>query len=116
MPLHALIDVVTSPQPWIGARALWDPAQLTEIVLSRIAPAQIGLCSLGGLLFPRAAGGAAVVRAWDSDPSHPCSGGIVWTEAPSNDDRNTVTTANGALLGFAFLFGAVAVWRFRWEG
>ena len=41
----------------------------------------------------------AVVRAWDSDPSHPCSGGIVWTEAPSNDDRNTVTTANGALLG-----------------
>ena len=41
----------------------------------------------------------AVVRAWDSDPSHPCAGGIVWTEAPSNDDRNTVTTANGALLG-----------------
>ena len=41
----------------------------------------------------------AVVRAWDSDPSHPCTGGIVWTEAPSNDDRNTVTTANGALLG-----------------
>jgi hypothetical protein len=41
---------------------------------------------------------AAVVRAWDSDPSHPCSGGIVWTEAPSNSDRNTVTTANGALL------------------
>jgi len=40
----------------------------------------------------------AVVRAWDSDPSHPCSGGIVWTEAPSNSDRNTVTTANGALL------------------
>jgi type II secretory pathway pseudopilin PulG len=41
----------------------------------------------------------AVVRAWDSDPSHPCAGGIVWTEAPSNKDRNTVTTANGALLG-----------------
>jgi hypothetical protein len=41
----------------------------------------------------------AVVRAWDSDPAHPCSGGIVWTEAASNNDRNTVTTANGALLG-----------------
>lgn len=41
----------------------------------------------------------AVVHAWDTDPSHPCSGGIVWTEAPANDDRNTVTTANGALLG-----------------
>jgi predicted polyphosphate/ATP-dependent NAD kinase len=56
---HALIDVVTSQQPWIGARALWDPAQLTEIVLSRIAPAEIGMCSLGGLLFPQAAGAAA---------------------------------------------------------
>jgi predicted polyphosphate/ATP-dependent NAD kinase len=56
---HALIDVATSHQPWIGARALWDPAQLAEIVLSRIAPAQIGMCSLGGLLFPQAAGAAA---------------------------------------------------------
>jgi hypothetical protein len=45
----------------------------------------------------------AVVRAWDADPSHPCAGGIVWTEAPSNNDRNTVTTANGALLGLRLL-------------
>ncbi len=53
---HALIDVATSHQAWIGARALWDVAQLSEIVLSRVTPSEIGLCSLGGLLFPRAVG------------------------------------------------------------
>ena len=41
----------------------------------------------------------AVTRAWDGDESHPCPGGVVWTTAPRNNDRNTVTTANGALLG-----------------
>jgi predicted polyphosphate/ATP-dependent NAD kinase len=52
----ALIDVVTSHHAWIGARALWDPAHLREVVLSRIAPAEIGICGIGGLLFPEAAG------------------------------------------------------------
>jgi hypothetical protein len=41
----------------------------------------------------------AVVRAWDADASHPCPGGVAWTTAAANDDRNTVTTANGAVLG-----------------
>ncbi len=40
-----------------------------------------------------------VVNAWDSDPTHACPGGIPWTNAAGNDDRNTVTTATGALLG-----------------
>ena len=52
----ALIDVVSSPQAWIGARAVWDAAHLREIVLSRVAPAAIGFCGIGGLLFPEAAG------------------------------------------------------------
>ena len=39
-----------------------------------------------------------VIRAWDTDASHPCPGGVFWTTAPGNDDRNTVTTATGALL------------------
>ncbi|MCC6791358.1 MAG: NAD(+)/NADH kinase [Thermomicrobiales bacterium] len=52
----ALIDVVTSQHAWIGARALWDASHLREIVLSRIAPAEIGICGLGGLLHPDAAG------------------------------------------------------------
>jgi hypothetical protein len=41
----------------------------------------------------------AVVRAWDNDASTPCAGGVQWTEAQGNDDRNTVSTVNGALIG-----------------
>lgn len=58
----ALIDVVASRQGWIGARALWDPAHLSEIVLSRVAAAEIGICGLGGLLFPAAVGSAQGVH------------------------------------------------------
>ena len=44
----ALIDVVASSQSWIGARALWEPSHLREIVLSRISASAIGIASLGG--------------------------------------------------------------------
>ncbi len=52
----ALMDVVLSAHQWVGARALWDASHLTEVVVSRIVPAAIGICSIGGLLFPEAAG------------------------------------------------------------
>jgi hypothetical protein len=42
---------------------------------------------------------AEIVRAWDSNAQDPCAGGIFWTDATGNRDRNTVTTANAALLG-----------------
>src|SRR5579862_3395397 len=42
---------------------------------------------------------AAVVDAWDDVPTHPCSGGVFWTTASGNHDRNTVSTANGAVIG-----------------
>jgi predicted polyphosphate/ATP-dependent NAD kinase len=58
----ALIDVVTSGHAWIGARALWDAAHLREVVLSRVAPAEIGICGLGGLLFPASRGSQKGVR------------------------------------------------------
>ena len=48
----ALIDVVSSSQAWIGARALWEPSHLRQVVLSRISAATIGIASLGGALFP----------------------------------------------------------------
>lgn len=66
----ALIDVVTSRQAWIGSRALWNPDQLRDVVLSRIVPAAIGLASLGGLLFPEAVGGCsgAHIKIGDPDP------------------------------------------------
>jgi hypothetical protein len=49
----ALIDVVSSAHAWVGARALWEPSHLREVVLSRISAAAIGVASLGGALFPR---------------------------------------------------------------
>ncbi|MDQ2681959.1 MAG: NAD(+)/NADH kinase, partial [Chloroflexota bacterium] len=52
----ALIDVVTSPHAWIGARAVWEPSHIREIVLSRIACGEIGICAIGGLLYPDLAG------------------------------------------------------------
>jgi Glycosyl hydrolase family 76 len=40
----------------------------------------------------------AVADAWDDVSAHPCAGGIFWTTSPANRDRNTVSTANGALV------------------
>ncbi|MBA2596554.1 MAG: NAD(+)/NADH kinase [Chloroflexia bacterium] len=58
----ALIDVVSSNQTWIGARAFWEPSHLREIVLSRISAAAIGVASIGGALFPDACDGCS--GAW----------------------------------------------------
>lgn len=52
----ALIDVVTSHHAWIGARALWEPSHLREVVLSRVTAAEIGICGMGGVLHPEAIG------------------------------------------------------------
>ena len=40
-----------------------------------------------------------VVHAWDGDAATPCAGGVYWTTAAGNSDRNTVSTANGAVVG-----------------
>ncbi|GAA1556871.1 glycoside hydrolase family 76 protein [Kribbella sancticallisti] len=42
---------------------------------------------------------ALVVHGWDTDPSHPCAGGVFWTQAPWSQDRNTVSNGPGAELG-----------------
>lgn len=58
----ALIDVVTTSRAWIGARALWEPAEFREVVLSRISAAAIGIASIGGALYPEACEGCS--GAW----------------------------------------------------
>lgn len=40
-----------------------------------------------------------VVFGWDTDPSHPCPGGVFWTQATWSNDRNTVSNAPGAEVG-----------------
>jgi hypothetical protein len=44
---------------------------------------------------------ALVVGGWDSEPSHPCPGGVFWTRDASVGHRNTVSTANGAILALS---------------
>ncbi|OQO94553.1 glycosyl hydrolase [Saccharomonospora piscinae] len=40
-----------------------------------------------------------VVHGWDTDPDHPCPGGVFWTQADWSRDRNTVSNAPGAEVG-----------------
>jgi hypothetical protein len=40
-----------------------------------------------------------VTHGWDTDPTHPCAGGVFWTQAPWSQDRNTVSNGPGAELG-----------------
>ena len=40
-----------------------------------------------------------VVYGWDDDDSHPCPGGVFWTQAPWSQDRNTISNAPGAQIG-----------------
>jgi predicted polyphosphate/ATP-dependent NAD kinase len=47
----ALVDVVLSSMPFVGSRAIWDLSTIREVVLSRVAPATIGLSALGGALL-----------------------------------------------------------------
>lgn len=40
-----------------------------------------------------------VVYGWDDDASHPCPGGVFWTQASWSQDRNTVSNGPGAEIG-----------------
>jgi hypothetical protein len=40
-----------------------------------------------------------IVTGWDADPAHPCPGGVPFSQAPDNADRNTVSNAPSAELG-----------------
>ena len=48
----ALVDVVLSTDLFIASRALWNPAQLQEIVLARAQPGSIGISSIGSCVHP----------------------------------------------------------------
>lgn len=52
----ALVDIATSPQGWVGARAVWDPMHLREIVVSHVPTAAMGLSGVAALLHPEVAG------------------------------------------------------------
>lgn len=41
----------------------------------------------------------AIVAAWSADTTWGCPGGVPWTTVPGEQSRNTVSTANAAVLG-----------------
>jgi hypothetical protein len=80
----ALVDVVVSNRSWIGARALWEPSHVREIVLSRITASAVGFASIGGALFP--------------DECEACSGAWVRVgETTSNAERVVIPIAPGLM-------------------
>jgi hypothetical protein len=77
---------------WPGGDVYWDDNEwLAQDFLADGRPASVARATA---IF------AAVVHAWDADGTKPCAGGVQWTDAAGNDDRNTVSTVNGALVGF----------------
>jgi len=48
----ALVDVAVCRDLFVGARAVWDMARVTELVLARAVPGNIGLSSIGAGLCP----------------------------------------------------------------
>jgi predicted alpha-1,6-mannanase (GH76 family) len=76
-------DVYWDDNEWVAQDLLdWDALHRSEAVRRKAAQ-----------IF------RALTRAWDPDPKKVCPGGVQWTDARGNDDRNTVSTANGAVVG-----------------
>jgi predicted polyphosphate/ATP-dependent NAD kinase len=48
----ALVDAAVSREPYTGARAIWDPGLLDELLLTQAQPGAIGLSAIGGQLDP----------------------------------------------------------------
>lgn len=57
----------------------------------------------------------AVTDAWDDNPHKVCPGGVQWTDEPGNGDRNTVSTANGAIVGLRLYLLTHNAGYLRWS-
>lgn len=58
----ALVDVVGVHTHWTGARALWEPHDLVEAVITNARPTAVGIASVATALGPLAPGQARYVR------------------------------------------------------
>lgn len=48
----ALVDVATSTDAFVGARALWRPADVSEVFVTRASPESTGFSAVAGLIEP----------------------------------------------------------------
>ena len=58
----ALVDVAVSAERFVGARALWRPHELRELVVSFADPSAVGLAGLAGMLRPLARRGGRALH------------------------------------------------------
>jgi predicted polyphosphate/ATP-dependent NAD kinase len=65
-PDVALVDVAVSAERFIGARAVWHGAAITELFVAFADPGAVGLSAVAGLLQPleRGSGRAACTCGW----------------------------------------------------
>jgi predicted polyphosphate/ATP-dependent NAD kinase len=49
---HALVDVAVVSAAFVGSRAVWDPAALRQVLVTRAHPYHTGISSLVGMLHP----------------------------------------------------------------
>ena len=79
----ALVDVAVSAHEFIGARALWDLAAVSELFLSRTESDAIGLSSIGARLMQPAANGLSACRVelgeGDAAVDAPIAPGVIQT-------------------------------------
>jgi predicted polyphosphate/ATP-dependent NAD kinase len=66
-PELALVDVVASAERFVGARAMWRVAGVSELLVACVNPSAVGFSSVAGLLqpLPRASGRGLHVRLVD---------------------------------------------------
>lgn len=57
----------------------------------------------------------ALEDAWDAGSHKLCPGGVQWTNEPGNDDRNTVSTANAAVVGLRLYLLTHRAAYLRWS-
>ena len=56
-PDLALVDVAASREPFIGARALWRPGGISDLLVTFANPAAVGLSAVAGMVSPLERGG-----------------------------------------------------------
>jgi predicted polyphosphate/ATP-dependent NAD kinase len=66
----ALVDVAAVSDPFIGARALWRPEAITDVVVAFADPGVVGLAGLAGQVEPVARDAPYGLHLRLTDPSH----------------------------------------------
>ncbi|HEY2535945.1 MAG TPA: glycoside hydrolase family 76 protein [Solirubrobacteraceae bacterium] len=91
----AAFDGTVAPPTGPGGTKYYDDNEWVGIELVRMYELTHSTAALGSAEAIM----AFVMAGWDTDPEHVCPGGIPFSNAADNNERNTVTDGPGAELG-----------------